>query len=181
MLCELRIRDLAIIDDLELAFGPGFNVLTGETGAGKSIIIDAVNLLLGDRASAEIVRASAERTEVEGTFQLTPAASARLAEILTDSGLEGDQPDLLILAREVRASGRSIARINGRTVTSTLLSEIGGLLVDVHGQGEHLSLLREREHVGLLDRYAGLEEQVAEVTDRIRRLRQVGRELDGLR
>ncbi len=181
MLSELRIRDLAIIDDLELAFGPGFNVLTGETGAGKSIIIDAVNLLLGDRASAEIVRANAERTEVEGTFQLTPAAAARLAETLTESGLEGDQPDLLILAREVRASGRSIARINGRTVTSALLGEIGGLLVDVHGQGEHLSLLREREHVGLLDRYAGLEGQVAEVTDRIRRLRQVRRELDSLR
>ena len=82
MLTELLIRDLAIIDRLDLTFGPGFNVLTGETGAGKSIIIDAVNLLLGDRASAEIVRAGADRAEVEGTFQLAPAVVERLAPTL---------------------------------------------------------------------------------------------------
>ena len=111
MLTELRIRDLAIIDRLDLTFAPGFNVLTGETGAGKSIIIDAVNLLLGDRASADVVRAGAERTEVEGVFQLNPAVSARLTPLLTEHGLEGDHPDLLVLAREVRANGRSVARV----------------------------------------------------------------------
>jgi DNA repair protein RecN (Recombination protein N) len=181
MLTELRIRDLAIIDRLDLTFAPGFNVLTGETGAGKSIIIDAVNLLLGDRASADIVRAGAERTEVEGVFQLNPAVSARLAPLLTEHGLEGDHPDLLVLAREVRANGRSVARVNGRGVTTALLGEIGGLQVDVHGQGEHLSLLREREHVGLLDRYAGLGGEVAQVADLARRVRGVRRELEGLR
>src|SRR5512139_1944667 len=97
MLTELRIRDLAIIDRLDLTFGPGFNVLTGETGAGKSIIIDAVNLLLGDRASQEVVRAGAERTEVEGAFQLSPSTVARLAPALAEHGLEGDLPDLLVL------------------------------------------------------------------------------------
>ena len=181
MLTELRIRDLAIIDRLDLTFAPGFNVLTGETGAGKSIIIDAVNLLLGDRASADVVRAGAERTEVEGVFQLNPAVSARLTPLLTEHGLEGDHPDLLVLAREVRANGRSVARINGRGVTTALLGEIGSLLVDVHGQGEHLSLLREREHVGLLDRYAGLNGEVAQVADLARRVRGVRRELEGLR
>ena len=181
MLTELRIHDLAIIDRLDLTFGPGFNVLTGETGAGKSIIIDAVNLLLGDRASADVVRAGAERTEVEGGFQLAPSVAARLAPTLAEHGLEGDQPDLLVLAREVRANGRSVARINGRGVTTALLGEIGGLLVDVHGQGEHLSLLREREHIGLLDRYAGLNGQAAQVAELVRRVRGVRRDLEGLR
>ncbi len=181
MLTELRIRDLAIIEALDLTFGPGFNVLTGETGAGKSIIIDAVNLLLGDRASQEIVRAGAERTEVEGTFQLAPAAAARLAPLLAEHGLEGDAPDVLVLAREVRASGRSVARVNGRAVSSALLAEVGGLLVEVHGQGEHMALLREREHIGLLDRYAGLHDQVAAVADLVRRVRSVRRELESLR
>lgn len=181
MLTELRIRDLAIIDELDLTFEPGFNVLTGETGAGKSIIIDAVNLLLGDRASADVVRAGAERTEIEGTYQLRAAASARLAPILAEHGLEGDSPDELVLAREVRANGRSIARVNGRAVTTALLGEIGGRLVDVHGQGEHLSLLHEREHLGLLDRYAGLNGQAAELAELVRRVRAVRRELEGLR
>jgi DNA repair protein RecN (Recombination protein N) len=181
MLTELRIRDLAIIDRLDLTFAPGFNVLTGETGAGKSIIIDAVNLLLGDRASADVVRAGAERTEVEGLFQLGAAVSARLAPLLADNGLEGDRPDELVLAREVRANGRSVARVNGRGVTTALLGEIGGLLVDVHGQGEHLSLLREREHVGLLDRYAGLNGEAAQAADLARRVRGVRRELESLR
>jgi DNA repair protein RecN (Recombination protein N) len=181
MLTELRIRDLAIIDRLDLTFGPRFNVLTGETGAGKSIIIDAVNLLLGDRASQEVVRAGADRTEVEGTFRLNPAVSARIAPLLAEHELEGDQADEVVLAREVRANGRSVARINGRAVTTALLAEVGSLLVDVHGQGEHLSLLHEREHVGLLDRYAGLGEEVGRVADLVRRVRAVRRELEGLR
>jgi DNA repair protein RecN (Recombination protein N) len=181
MLAELRVRDLAIIEDLELVFGPGFNVLTGETGAGKSIIIDAVSLLLGDRASQEVVRAGAERTEVEGAFQLSAAALARVAPLLAEHGLEGDEPGWLVLAREVRSGGRSVARVNGRAVSTTLLGEIGGRLVDVHGQGEHLSLLRESEHVGLLDRYAGLDPRQAEISELVKRLRAVRRELETLR
>ncbi len=181
MLTELRIQNLAIIDQLVLNLGPGLNVLTGETGAGKSIIIDAVNLLLGDRASVELVRAGAERTEVEGTFQLSPQAAARVAPLLAAHSLEGDQPDVVVLAREVRANGRSVARVNGRVVTTALLAEVGELLVDVHGQGEHLSLLREREHIGLLDRYAGLSDQAAAVADLVRRVRHIRRELETLR
>src|SRR5512137_160974 len=122
MLTELRIRNFAIIDQLQLSFGAGLNILTGETGAGKSIIIDAVGLLLGDRASQEIVRAGADRTEVEGVFALGPGATARLSGLLADNGLEGDTPDTLVLAREVRPNGRSVARVNGRAVTTALLS-----------------------------------------------------------
>jgi DNA repair protein RecN (Recombination protein N) len=181
MLAELHIRDLAIIDQLELDFVPGFNVLTGETGAGKSIIIDAVGLLLGDRASLEVVRAGAERTEVEGTFRLTDGVAARLASLLVEHGLEGDDPAWLTLAREVRVNGRSIARINGRAVPVALLGEVGAFLVDVHGQGEHLSLLREREHIGLLDRYAGLGASQAEIAVRVGQLRVVRRDLESLR
>ncbi len=181
MLSELRVHDLAIIDRLELTFGPGLNVLTGETGAGKSIIIDAVGLLLGDRASQEIVRGGAERTEVEGTFMLAPQVAERIAPILAENGLEDDRPDVLTVAREVRANGRSVARVNGRAVNTALLAELCQQLVDVHGQGEHLSLLREREHVGLLDRYAGLVPQRTEMADLVRRVRAVQKELDGLR
>jgi DNA repair protein RecN (Recombination protein N) len=181
MLAELRVRDLAIIESLDLTFGPGFNVLTGETGAGKSIIIDAVSLLLGDRASQDVVRAGAERTEVEGAFRLNPAASARVTPLLAEHGLEGDDAGWLVLAREVRSGGRSVARVNGRSVSTALLAEIGGRLVDVHGQGEHLSLLRESEHIGLLDRYADLEGQHAEVAELVKRLRAVRRELESLR
>jgi DNA repair protein RecN (Recombination protein N) len=181
MLAELRVRDLAIIENLELTFGPAFNVLTGETGAGKSIIIDAVSLLLGDRTSQDAVRAGADRTEVEGTFRLEPSAMARVAPLLAEHGLEGDEAGWLMLAREVRSGGRSVARINGRAVSTALLGEIGGLLVDVHGQGEHLSLLREREHIGLLDRYAGLEAKQGELSEVVRHLRAVRRELEALR
>jgi DNA repair protein RecN (Recombination protein N) len=181
MLAELRIRDLAIIENLEMVFGPGFNVLTGETGAGKSIIIDAVSLLLGDRASQEAVRAGADRTEVEGAFQLGPLAAARIASLLAENGLEGDDAGWLMLAREVRAGGRSVARVNGRAVSTSLLGELGGRLVDVHGQGEHLSLLRESEHIGLLDRYAGLDDEQRAVAELVRSLRAVRRELEGLR
>src|SRR5512135_3076659 len=98
MLTELTISDLAIIDELRLQLAAGFNVLTGETGAGKSIIIDAVSLLLGGKADAEIVRAGAERTQVEGTFHISPDTVAMLEPILTENSLEGDEPDMVALS-----------------------------------------------------------------------------------
>ena len=117
MLTELTIRDFAIIDALTLRLDPGFNVLTGETGAGKSIIIDAVDLLLGGRGDSTIVRTGAKRAIVEGTFRLEPAAQARINALLEENSLEGDAPDVLLLGREVRARGRSVGRGNGRAVT----------------------------------------------------------------
>ncbi|HEY64674.1 MAG TPA: DNA repair protein RecN [Caldilineae bacterium] len=179
MLVELNIRNFAIIEELNLRFSEGLNVLTGETGAGKSIIIDAVSLLLGGRAFTDLIRAGADRAEIEGHFRLGSRARV-IQPILEAEGLEGED-DLLILAREVRRSGRNICRVNGRAVALSLLSEIGQYLVDIHGQGEHLSLLRVREHVNLLDRYAGLEAERAEMARLVERLRQVRSELVDLR
>ena len=140
-----------------------------------------MNLLLGDRASTEVVHAGAERTEVEGMFQFSASAAERLDLFACGEWPEGRH------ARSAGAGPRGAGQrpigtlVNGRAVNSALLGEIGGLLVDVHGQGEHLSLLHEREHVGLLDRYAGLQAQVAKVADLARHVRALRRELDGLR
>lgn len=156
MLTTLRIKNLALVPDLTLELEPGFNAITGETGAGKSIIMDAVEMLLGGRAETTAVRAESDRAVVEGVFKLTGAIKAEVHTILTREDLL-DEPDYVTLSREVRREGRAIARINGRTVNLALLREIGALLVDVHGQTEHLSLLDVRAHPGLLDRFAGIE------------------------
>lgn len=180
MLTELRIQDLAIIDRLELEFGPGLIILTGETGAGKSIILDAVEMMLGGRADATIIRAEAERTSVEGVFRLEGAAREGVNEILKREELL-DEPDTVTLAREIRREGRSIARVNGRTVSVTLLREIGDFLVDVHGQTEHFSLHEPRAHLGLLDRFAGLDAALADYRKTYSALQTVRRALDDLR
>src|SRR5512136_3021487 len=180
MLTELTISDLAIIDELHLQLAPGFNVLTGETGAGKSIIIDAVSLLLGGRAEAEIVRAGAERAQVEGLFRINPAVRATLDPLINENGLDADEPDTLTLAREVRKGGRSVCRVNGRAVSLSLLRDIGQVLVDIHGQSEHLSLLRVREHINLLDRYADVWDQRTALGQVVAQLREVRRELEAL-
>jgi DNA repair protein RecN (Recombination protein N) len=153
MLTELRIQDFAIIDDLSLTLDAGFVVFTGETGAGKSIIIDAVELLLGGRADSTMVRSGSEAALVEGTFLLEAPVDEDIHGILEREELLEDTK-YLTLGREIREKGRNICRVNGRTVNLALLRELGELLVDVHGQSEHLSLLRVSEHLNLLDRYA---------------------------
>ncbi len=181
MLVELTIRDFAIIDELHLRFGEGLNVLTGETGAGKSIIVDAVSLLLGGRGDAGLIRAGAGRASVEGVFRLDAEARAAVEPILEADGLEGDEPGILVLSREIRKEGRNICRINGRAVALKSLQSVGECLVDIHGQTEHLSLMRVREHADLLDRYGGLWPLRQEVADRVAELRAVRRELSSLR
>ncbi len=159
MLTELRIFDFAIIDHLELRFRDGLVTFTGETGAGKSIIIDAVEALLGGRVEATMIRAGEERALLEGDFRISANTRAPLHAILERESLL-DDPDYVTLSREIRAEGRHHARINGRSVTVALLKEIGEYLVDVHGQSEHLSLLRVREHLRLLDSFAGADEEL---------------------
>jgi DNA repair protein RecN (Recombination protein N) len=180
VLAELCIRDFAIIDELQLTFPPGFLVLTGETGAGKSIMVDAMELVLGGRADSTAVRAGADRAIVEATFRLNPERRAAIDTVLEREELEGEDPDLLFLGREVRSNGRSVSRVNGRAVTLTLLREVAEGLVDIHGQSEHLSLLRVREHVNLLDRYAELWPLRTQVADLARQVRAVRRELEDL-
>jgi DNA repair protein RecN (Recombination protein N) len=178
MLNELRIKDFAIIDRLELRFKPGFNVITGETGAGKSILIDAVGLLMGGPAEREMVRAGAERALIEGVFEMS---GTKVVSVLSRENLEGDEPQFVTLTREVRSSsGRSMCRVNGVTVRQEIMREIGEHLVDIHGQGEHLSLLRPREHINLLDRYAGLERERATFAEVVHELEAVRRELNAL-
>lgn len=180
MLTELRIHNFAIIDQLDLRFGPGLIILTGETGAGKSIILDAVVMLLGGRADAGMVRAEAETAFVEGVYQLKGPAREAVHEILNREELL-DDPDYVTLTREVRREGRSIARVNGRTVGVSLLKELGAALVDIHGQSEHLSLLDPRAHLGLLDRYAEVSKPLGEYRQTYHALLNLRRELNELR
>ena len=173
MLLEINISDFAIIERLHLRLGTGFNVLTGETGAGKSIIIDALGTLRGERTDPTFVRAGAVRARVEGIFSI--ADRADLIPVLEEYGLWDGEDEQVILSREIHAeSGRSVARVNGRAVNSAALREIGGRLVDIHGQHEGLSLFNTRTHGEMLDRYGGLlplREQVAEQVAALRRVR----------
>jgi DNA repair protein RecN (Recombination protein N) len=202
MLLELNIKDFAIIDNLHLRLHRMFNVFTGETGAGKSIIIDAVNALLGGKTGVEVVRAGCERATVEGVFSIgalppisddwqpfeatlngesngastmfealakveaqqadpshadaqTADASVALAQLLHAYDIVPED-GLLILSRDIFISGRTVGRINGRTVTQQVLQQVASWLVDIHGQSEHMSLLRPEQHVNFLDRYAEL-------------------------
>jgi DNA repair protein RecN (Recombination protein N) len=177
LLVELNISNYAVIDKLSLTLGPGFNVLTGETGAGKSIILDALGLLLGDRADGGQVRAGADKALVEAIFELPQDAALAIGKLL-DGDLEADG---LILAREVSSGGRSICRINGSAVPQRRLADVAAKIVDIHGQGEHLSLLRPSEHLGLLDRYAGLGGQTAEFAALVKELGSTRRQLKALR
>jgi DNA repair protein RecN (Recombination protein N) len=151
VLRELQIRDFALIEELDLSFHTGFSVLTGETGAGKSIIIDALSLLLGQRASVEMIRTGAESTEVIGSFSLTPPAKA----ILAGWGMPAEEE--LIIAREVNLNGRNKCWINGRLAAVGQLAELGPHLVDIVGQHDGQRLLHPKEHGKLLDGYGGPE------------------------
>ncbi len=171
MLCQLRIENLAIIDTVEIEFSPGFNVLTGETGAGKSILLDALGLVLGERADPAMVRTGADRLRVNAIFQVSPD----LHESLVELGVEPEE-GLLYLAREVQAGGRSTARINGQPVPLTVLKSLGERLVDLHGQHEHQSLLKASSHLEFLDRWLGepalsLRQQVSETVSALSRAR----------
>ncbi len=151
MLLSLAIRNFVIVDELALEFAPGFTVLTGETGAGKSILIDALLLALGERADADVVREGAPRAEVSAEFRVTPAATAWLR----DNDLDAED-DALLLRRTVDAGGRSKAFINGTAATLAQLRQLAELLLDVHGQHAHQSLLRPAAQLELLDSHGGL-------------------------
>ena len=180
MLTQLRIQNFAIIDRLELDLGAGLIILTGETGAGKSIILDAVVTLIGGRADATLVRADSDAAFVEGTFALSGSAKESAHEILNREELM-DDPNYVTLTREVRREGRSVARINGRTVGVALLRELGAVLIDIHGQSEHLSLLDPRAHLGLLDRYSDVGALLTDYRKTYHALTDLRRELTDLR
>lgn len=182
MLTELRIENFAIIHELHLDFNTGLVIFTGETGAGKSIIMDALEAVLGGRAETTTIRTGVKSAQVEATFRLDPDIQKPVHDLLRAEALL-DDPEYIVMAREIRREGRNIARINGRTVTAALQREVGGYLVDIHGQSEHLSLLHVRNHLRLLDssaetgpllgKYQSLYSQLIEVRKDLSRLRQM--------
>lgn len=152
MLKELSIRNFAIIDELSVEFQNGLTVLTGETGAGKSIIIDAVHILAGGRGSAEFIRHGANKAELTGLFEL-PEENHFIDEKLEELGIEAEE-GIVILRRDLQASGKSICRINNKIVPLSSLREIGEKLIDIHGQHENQELMDEKRHIYLLDHFA---------------------------
>jgi len=160
MLTELRVRNFAIIEQLTLPLARGFNVLTGETGAGKSIIVGALGLLLGERANTDVVRTGADKAIVEGTFDI--ADRPELSTLLDERGIDVEE-STVVLKREVAAAGRARAWVNGTPVTAAALSEIGRLLVNVHGQHEAQTLLDPDEQREILDAFASAQGQAAAV------------------
>ena len=151
MLRHLRVTNFAILSDVSLELGPGFNALTGETGAGKSLIVEAVNLLRGGRASADIPRAGADEAVVEAIFELTDLVREPVTELLADSGLPNDGNDDLLVRRVIHRGGRSRTYINGALTTASRLADIGVFLVDLSGQHQHQGLVDPKRHRATLD------------------------------
>ncbi|WP_127494336.1 DNA repair protein RecN [Paenibacillus glycanilyticus] len=153
MLRELSIRNLAVIEEVNVSFHHGFHVLTGETGAGKSILIDALSLIVGGRGSADMVRYGCDKAEMEAMFDL-PSQHPVWA-VMERLGVQASREEMLVIRRELTSHGKSSSRVNGQLVTMTMLREIGECLVNIHGQHEHQSLLRTEQHLEWLDLFAG--------------------------
>jgi len=159
MLRELSIRNLAVIEHVSVSFAEGFHVLTGETGAGKSILIDALSLVIGARGAADIVRYGCDKAEIEALFD--PPADHPVWDVMASLGIEAEPDEPIVVRRELSAQGKSVCRVNGRIVNLSMLREIGDQLVNIHGQHEHQSLLKTERHLEWLDAYAG--EKLAEL------------------
>lgn len=153
MLRELSIRNLAVIEEVQISFHNGFHVLTGETGAGKSILIDALSLLVGGRGSADMVRYGCDKAEMEALFDMP--AQHPVWGIMRRLGVQFATEEMLVIRRELSMHGKSVSRVNGQLVTLTMLREIGESLVNIHGQHEHQSLLRSEQHLEWLDLFGG--------------------------
>ena len=178
MLTELRIRNFAIIESLTLPLGRGFNVLSGETGAGKSIIVGALGLLLGERASPDLIRTGADRASVEGVFDI--AGQPEISALLDERGIDAEET-LVVLKREIASAGRARAWVNGTTVSATILAEIGRMLVNLHGQHEAQTLLDGDAQRRILDAFAGATEQAGLVRDAHASLTAARRDIADLR
>lgn len=152
MLQELSVKNFAIISSLQLEFQMGMTVLTGETGAGKSIIIDAMGLLTGGRGSSDYIRQGANKCTLEGLFSMPK--SQELKQLLEELGIETEE-DSLVIQRDTSASGKNVCRVNGRIVNITNLKRIGEYLVDIHGQNEHQELMQSERHIDMLDEFGG--------------------------
>ncbi|WP_094546971.1 DNA repair protein RecN [Petroclostridium xylanilyticum] len=179
MLSQLYIENVAIIDKMNVSFEEGLNVLTGETGAGKSIIIDSINMVLGERTSRDLIRSGEEKAVVEALFYIH---SETISDMLGQLGIELEEDNALLISREITSGGKNVCRINGRIVTSSMLKDIGKYIVNIHGQHDNQALLQWDKHIDFLDRYGGSEllkvkadyqqvyEEVSNIKSEIRRI-----------
>jgi DNA repair protein RecN (Recombination protein N) len=177
MLHLLRIRNLALIRELEMEFGPGLNLLTGETGSGKSILVDALGLLLGARSTQEMIRSDCDTAVLEGIFEVEKTSS--VIPLLAESGFETDEGSLLI-RREISSTGRNRIFVNGHLATLSLLRSIGERLADIHGQQDQRSLLDWSTHLEWLDYFGGNAAWRKQVRESYRRLRETARQLESM-
>lgn len=175
MLRLIRIRNLALIRELEIEFGPGLNLLTGETGSGKSILVDALGLLLGARSSQEMIRSHCETAVIEGVFEI--GSDGAIHRMLAESGLD-QEDDAVLIRREISASGRNRAFINSNLTSISLLKSIGEMLADIHGQQDQRSLLDLSTHLQWLDHFGGSAALLEEVRESFRTVRETARKLE---
>ena len=181
MLSLLKIKNIALIDELEIEFARGLNLLTGETGSGKSIIVDSLGALTGERVSSDLIKEGATQAQIEGLFTLQ--ANADLHQTFYESGIELDDADEidLIVRRELAANGRNRIFVNNQLVTQNFLKKIGAFLVDIHGQGEQTTLFNPANHLEILDEYAGLQNERERVAEKYAEMASIRRELENLR
>jgi DNA repair protein RecN (Recombination protein N) len=177
MLCLLKIRNIALIDELEIEFAEGLNLLTGETGSGKSIIVDSLSALTGERISSDLIKEGEANARIEGLFNVP--ADEKLIAAFEESGIDFDTD--LIVRRELSLAGKNRIFINNQLVTQAFLRKIGAFLVDIHGQGEQATLFNPSTHLEMLDEFAGTKVLKVETGQRFQRLREVRRELESLR
>lgn len=181
MLTELTIRNLAVIEAVALSFHRGFHVLTGETGAGKSIVIDALGLVAGGRGASDLVRYGCDKAEIEAQFDVPPTHP--VWAVFERLGIEGSPDETIVIRREISAQGKSTSRLNGQLVNLSMLREAGDCLVNIHGQHEHQSLMKPEEHLHWLDLYdteriGPLKRQYEEAYDRYAELRKEWAQLE---
>ena len=179
MLVELRVKNLGIIADMTWRLSGGLNVITGETGAGKSLVIDAVESLLAARADEDVIRYGADEAQIEGVFTLPEEKSSPLRKLLAEKGLAADD-ETLVISCTLRRRGSSIFRVNGHAVPKALLRQIGHLLIDIHGQSDHLSLLDRKSHLDFLDAYAHTLDLRNDFAIKVTELNQAEQELKAL-
>jgi len=166
VLLELKVKNFALIDELSMQFSEGLNILSGETGAGKSIIIDAVNMAIGERADREFVRSGCNKCTVQAVFRVSK--NSVILERTDELGIEKNEEDIIILMREIYSNGRSVCRINGIIVTRGALKSVSEKLIDIHGQHNHQSLLNQNSHIDILDSFGGksIQEQASKVASK---------------
>ncbi len=181
MLLELKVKNLGVIGEVNWSLGSGLNVVTGETGAGKSLVVEAMDILLGKKVDDMVVRSGADKAQIEGVFLIHQTdAGPRLREFLSEKGLEVEE-GTVVLSREVRREGRSVSRVNGQALSGGVLAQIGRFLSDIHAQSEHLSLLDKRSHLDFLDAYAGMLETRRDFAAKASELYGMEQELASLR